>query len=102
MPLDMSRRVGAHHFSRYCQLRFTSATYDLANRLTRQTVAGVTASLTWEMSGRLTSDGVRSYSWDARNRLTAINEVASFGYDGSIGPFVRPRYRPKELSPALT
>jgi len=31
--------------------------------------------------GNLISDGVRSYTWDARNRLTAIPSVASFVYD---------------------
>jgi RHS repeat-associated protein len=58
-----------------------SASYDLANRLTSRTVAGVTASPTWDGNGNLTSDGVQSYTWDARNRLTGITSVASFSYD---------------------
>jgi RHS repeat-associated protein len=60
----------------------TGATYDLANRLTTRTVAGVTASPTWDANGNLSNDGVRSYSWDSRNRLTGITGVASFVYDG--------------------
>jgi hypothetical protein len=59
----------------------TSATYDLANRLTARTSAGVTASPTFDANGNLTSDGVRTYTWDARNRLSGITGVASFGYD---------------------
>src|SRR5438132_7310100 len=59
----------------------TGAAYDLANRLTARTAAGVTASPTWDANGNLSSDGVRSYSWDARNRLTSITGVASFAYD---------------------
>jgi len=59
----------------------TSASYDPANRLMARTAAGVTASPTWDANGNLTSDGVRSYAWDARNRLTAIAGVASFVYD---------------------
>jgi RHS repeat-associated protein len=60
----------------------TNATYNLANRLTARTAAGVTASPTWDANGNLSNDGVRSYSWDARDRLSAISGVASFAYDG--------------------
>src|SRR5262249_41685007 len=59
----------------------TSASYDLANRLTSRTTSGVTATPTWDANGNLTSDGVRSYTWDARDRLTAVSGVASFAYD---------------------
>jgi RHS repeat-associated protein len=62
--------------------RNCSATYDLANRLTARTATGVTASPTWDANGNLSNDGVRSYSWDARDRLSAIPGVASFVYDG--------------------
>ena len=60
----------------------TSATYDLANRLTARTAAGVTVSPTWDANGNLTGDGVQTYLWDARNRLSVIQNVAGFGYDG--------------------
>lgn len=59
----------------------TGAAYDLANRLTSRTVAGVTTAPTWDSEGNLTNDGVRNYVWDARNRLTSINGVATFTYD---------------------
>jgi RHS repeat-associated protein len=59
----------------------TSATYNLANRLTARTAAGVTASPIWDTNGNLTSDGIRSYTWDARDRLIGITGVASFVYD---------------------
>jgi YD repeat-containing protein len=61
----------------------TSATYDPANRLTARTAAGVTASPTWDANGSMTSDGTKTYAWDARNRLTGITVLASFVYDGA-------------------
>ena len=56
-----------------------SATYNAANRLT---VWGGTA-LAYDANGNLTSDGSRTYTWDSRNRLTAITGAASasFAYD---------------------
>ena len=59
----------------------TSATYNLANRLTARTAAGVTASPVWDTNGSLTSDGLRTYTWDSRNRLTAISGLATYAYD---------------------
>jgi hypothetical protein len=37
----------------------------------------------YDANGNMTSDGTHSYSWDARNRLTLIDNgsTASFGYD---------------------
>jgi RHS repeat-associated protein len=39
---------------------------------------------TWDNNGNLTNDGVRSYTYDAANRLTAVSgsPASSFGYDG--------------------
>jgi RHS repeat-associated protein len=57
-----------------------SLIYDEANRLT----LAETGPLTHDENGNLTSDGVHSYTWDARDRLTTINGLgieASFGYD---------------------
>jgi RHS repeat-associated protein len=59
----------------------TNATYNLANRLTARTSAGITTSPTWDTNGNLTSDGVNNFTWDSRNRLAAIAGVASFAYD---------------------
>ena len=56
----------------------TSATYNLANRMTARTAAGVTASPLWDANGSLTSDSLRTYSWDSRNRLTAISGLATY------------------------
>jgi RHS repeat-associated protein len=41
-------------------------------------------SYTWDNNGNLTNDGVRSYTYDAANRLTAVSgsPSTSFGYDG--------------------
>lgn len=59
----------------------TSASYDLANRLSSRTAAGVTSTPAFDANGGLTSDGVRTFVWDSRNRLTNIAGVASFTYD---------------------
>jgi RHS repeat-associated protein len=82
---DLAGRVSARGgslFQSVLPAAVTSATYNLANRLTARTTAGVTASPSWDANGNLSNDGVRSYSWDARNRLTGISGVASFVYDG--------------------
>jgi RHS repeat-associated protein len=57
-----------------------SATYNAANH---QLTFG-DATLTYDLNGNLTSDGTSVYTWDARNRLTAISggNAASFQYDG--------------------
>lgn len=56
-----------------------SASYDAANEQT----AFAGATLQYDANGNLTSDGVNTYTWDARNRLVAINggTTASFVYD---------------------
>ncbi len=56
------------------------ATYDAANQIVQ--FGGVTFS--YDVNGNLTSDGVRSYTWDARNELSALAGPVSgsFGYDG--------------------
>lgn len=55
-----------------------SATYDAANEQT----AFAGAALTYDNNGNLTSDGVNTYAWDARNRLTGISGgvTGSFNY----------------------
>jgi len=56
-----------------------SATYNSANH--QLTFGG--ATLTYDLNGNLTGDGTNTYSWDARDRLTAISGgiAASFHYD---------------------
>ena len=58
----------------------TSATYNAANQLTNWNGT----VLTYDLNGNLTSQGARTFAWDARNRLEAIGGVstASFVYDG--------------------
>src|SRR5262249_18454000 len=46
---------------------------------------GATTALTYDPNGNLTSDGVKTYEWDAENRLTAINQGthrSKFTYNG--------------------
>lgn len=56
-----------------------SGTYDAANRIS--TWAGV--SSTYDLNGNLTADGTNTYTWNARNQLTAMSGgvSASFAYD---------------------
>jgi RHS repeat-associated protein len=57
-----------------------SATYDPANRQ----VTFDTTQLTYDANGNLTSDGTKSYHWDARDRLIELSGpglIASFQYD---------------------
>jgi RHS repeat-associated protein len=58
----------------------SSNIYDAANEQTQ--FNGVTQ--TFDANGNLTNDGTNTYTWDARNRLTAISGglTASFIYDG--------------------
>jgi RHS repeat-associated protein len=58
-----------------------SATYDDANQIA--TWAGT--SFAYDDNGNLTSDGSKSYSWNARNELTGIGGggSASFAYDAA-------------------
>ncbi|MDP3089954.1 MAG: RHS repeat-associated core domain-containing protein [Nitrospira sp.] len=56
-----------------------STAYDAANEQTQ--FAG--AVLTYDNNGNLTSDGLNTYQWDARNRLIGMSggATASFAYD---------------------
>jgi len=58
-----------------------SATYDAANRIL--TWAGQAYS--YDANGNLASDGLTSYTWNARNQLTGLSggASASFAYDGT-------------------
>ena len=58
----------------------SSNSYDGANQQTQ--FNGVTQ--TFDADGNLTNDGTNTYTWDVRNRLTAISGgvTASFSYDG--------------------
>lgn len=60
---------------------FSSTSYNALNQLTQKE----TQSLTYDPNGNLTSDGINTYNWDARNQLTSISGpglTASFQYDG--------------------
>lgn len=59
----------------------SATSYDAANR---QTAFG-SQSLTYDVDGNLTSDGINSYGWNARNQLVSITGPgldATFQYDG--------------------
>src|SRR2546427_4190869 len=64
-------------------LALSTATYNANNQLTQWG----TASLTSDLNGNLTGDGVNNYSWDARNQLASItaasggSTIGTFQYD---------------------
>src|SRR5262249_39744867 len=49
------------------------------------TQATASGTFTYDANGNMTSDGTKTYEWDAENRLTAVkqgaNTLASFTYD---------------------
>jgi RHS repeat-associated protein len=55
------------------------ATYDAANRIT----AWAGQPMSYDANGNLASDGLSSYSWNARNQLASLSGArgGSFGYD---------------------
>jgi RHS repeat-associated protein len=58
----------------------SSATYNAANQ--QLDFGGQT--LSYDLNGNLTSDGANTYTWDARNQLSAVTSIglnASFQYD---------------------
>jgi len=60
----------------------STATYDQSNRLTTRSGA----TLIYDNNGNLTSDGVNTYTWNARNELVSISGpglTASFQYDAT-------------------
>jgi RHS repeat-associated protein len=56
-----------------------SATYDAANRI----AAWAGQPLSYDANGNLASDGLASYTWNARNQLTSLSGAlnGSFAYD---------------------
>src|SRR5262249_33716117 len=57
-----------------------TAVYNANNQLTSWN--GTT--LSYDLNGNLSNDGMRTLSWDAQNRLIGITGVATFTYD-SVG-----------------
>jgi len=60
---------------------FETATHDVSNRQ----VSMNSESMTYDANGNLVSDGVNTYTWNARDQLVAImgpNLSANFTYDG--------------------
>jgi RHS repeat-associated protein len=57
----------------------TNKTYEIAN-------SGSTKTFTYDANGNMTSDGTRSFEWDARNQLVAVDSGThrtEFHYNGS-------------------
>jgi YD repeat-containing protein len=69
--------------------RFTVAATDASGNTRLQTYevdqVGAAKTFTFDANGNLTSAGTRTFEWDARNQLVAINEgthLSEFTYDG--------------------
>ncbi len=55
-----------------------SASYNAANQLTQWDAT----AFAYDLNGNMTSDGVNTYVWNARNTLDSMNSSANrFGYD---------------------
>jgi YD repeat-containing protein len=68
---------------------FTVQAKDAAGNTTTQAYdvdqAGITKTFTYDANGNLASDGTRTFEWDARNQLVAVNvgtHRSEFTYDG--------------------
>ena len=62
----------------------SDTSYDESNRMLAFNGKNLVYDLNGNLSSKTDASGTTSYTWDARNRLTAINGlsvVASFGYD---------------------
>jgi YD repeat-containing protein len=55
-------------------VRATDASGNLATQAYQYTVGGGSRTFTHDANGNLTSDGVRTFEWDAVNRLVAVEE----------------------------
>jgi RHS repeat-associated protein len=80
---DNDRRIisrGGSLFQSILPPAVSSASYNHDNQLTYFSTGA--ASPTYDLNGNLVSDGINTYSWDARNRLTGISSGPSFSYDG--------------------
>jgi RHS repeat-associated protein len=56
----------------------TTSTYEIPS-------AGATKTFTYDANGNMTSDGTRTFEWDARNQLVAVSvgtDRSEFTYDG--------------------
>jgi RHS repeat-associated protein len=80
-PNTQRRRVGGTWARTGVPQTVVSATYNAANH---QLTFG-SQTLTYDLNGNLTSDGTNTYTWDARNQLSAITGASSatFGYEAS-------------------
>jgi RHS repeat-associated protein len=68
---------------------FTIVAKDASGNITTQQyeveLSGSSKTLTFDANGNLTSDGTRTFEWDARNQLVAVNvgsHRSEFTYDG--------------------
>ena len=64
----------------------TDASGNLATKQYEVTNAGSSKTFTYDANGNLTSDGTRTFEWDARNRLSRVVsggiDLARYKYDG--------------------
>jgi RHS repeat-associated protein len=73
-------------------VQVTATDYASPNRNTRTNTyrvseSGAGKSFTFDPNGNMTSDGARTFTWDAENRLVRVSvggsEIASFGYNAA-------------------
>ena len=64
----------------------TDPSGNTASRQYEVDVTGAPKTFTYDANGNMTSDGTRTFEWDARNQLVAVNvgtQRSEFGYDGA-------------------
>ncbi|GAB2175293.1 RHS repeat-associated core domain-containing protein [Dongia sp. agr-C8] len=82
MPYDTAGRIASRGGSLFKSVLPTATTATAAYNADNQLTSWNGTTISYDLNGNLTNDGTRSFTWDARNRLTAITGVASFVYDG--------------------
>src|SRR5450432_3868681 len=84
----MGNRLTAQTFDGATTSNNTSL-YNLANQLvSSQTDSGPSRSVSYDLNGNMTSDGLNSYAYDAANRLKSYTDgansaVTNYVYDGT-------------------
>lgn len=67
------------------QVQATDSSGNVRTNTYQVTVAGANKTFSYDLNGNTTSDGTRTFEWDAENRLLAVNQGthrSEFAYDG--------------------
>jgi RHS repeat-associated protein len=79
---DTAGRIATRGGSLFKSVLPTATTATAAYNADNQLTSWNGTTIAYDFNGNLTNDGSRSFTWDARNRLTGITGVQSYVYDG--------------------